>query len=223
MTSDLFEIVGEAKDVLTTTVTETRLARAYRTDYDLESRNIWISDIESESGDWLRSVLWAFEMEAPNKPITIWLNTPGGSVAAMFQMYDSIVGSPSHITIIGHGEIISAGVLIFIAGHTRLVTENCVFMSHEGAGFSNDGLKYSEAKDRRKYEDWTMQRWAELMARHTRYDVGHWKSITSRKAEFWLLGGQALVDYGIAHAIFDPASKLKAFPSLGKPLTDSAE
>ena len=206
----------ETKDLAVTTLVENRFARAYRTDYDLESRNIWLGDIEEESGDWLRSLMWAFEIDKPGAPITLWLNTPGGDVPAMYQIYDCIVGSPSHVTIIGHGEVISAGVLIFVAGHTRLVTENCVFMSHEGADFNNDGLKYSEAKDRRKYEDFTMDRWNDLMARHTRYSSAHWKSVTSRKAEFWLLGGQAIVDYGIAEGIYDPAGRLAAFPKLGE-------
>lgn len=210
---DITDLIGEPKDVHLTSIVETRYAKAYRTDYDLEARMIWLGEIEAESGDWFRHTLWMFETDKPGEPITVWLNTPGGNVPSMFQIYDAVVGSLSEITIIGHGEVISAGVLIFVAGHKRLVTDNCVFMSHEGADFEASGLNYSEMKERKKYWDWTMSRWNELMARHTPYDAAHWKSVTSKKAEFWLLGGQAIVDYGVAHSVYDPAGKLKQFPA----------
>lgn len=189
-------------------VAESRFDTMYRLSYDESTRTIWVDgEIDADFGDWFRKLLWNFE-RASLEPITVWLNTPGGNVQSMFQFYDAVVGSPCEITIIGHGEIISAGVLMFVAGDFRLVTENCVLMSHEGADFEASGLNYSEMKERKRYWDWTMSRWNELMARHTPQDAAYWKSTTSRKAEYWLLGGRAIVEAGIADAIYEPAGSL---------------
>jgi ATP-dependent protease ClpP protease subunit len=219
---ELLAMAGERTITFTPTEQESRYAKAYRTDVDYPSRQVWLGDIEAETGDWFRHILWAMEDSKPGTPITVWLNTPGGHVPSMFQIYDCIVGSPSEITVIGHGEVISAGVLIFVAGHKRLVTDNCVFMSHEGADFEASGLNYSEMKERKKYWDWTMSRWNELMERHTPYNAAHWKSVTSKKAEFWLLGGQAIVDYGIADGLYDPHGRLSKFAP-ATPVEEEAE
>jgi len=217
--SDLIDGGAEDRNVNLTSVADTRYARMARAGYDLESRTIWLDgEIEDTTGDWFRYVTWALETESPKTPITVWLNTPGGDVPSMYQIYDAIVGSPSDITMIGHGEIVSAGVLIFVAGHKRLVTDNCVFMSHEGADFGGGGgLRHSEAKDRRRYEDWQMSRWNELMARHTPYTAAHWKQITSKKAEFWLLGAEEIIAYGIAEGVYDPAGRLSKFEPTDAP------
>ncbi len=211
------------KNVTQTIVQETPLGRMARCEYDLDARTIWLADIETETGDWFRMVMWWMERQDPTKPIFVWINSPGGSVASMYQIHDCIVGSPCKVVTIGHGEIVSAAVLIFVAGHERLVTESCVFMSHEGADMGGGGgLRHSEAKDRRKYEDWLMSHWNVLMARRTPYDAAHWKAITTRKAEFWLLGGHAIIEYGIADAIHDPAGRLSQFAP-ATPVEEEAE
>ena len=35
-------------------------------------------------------------------------------------------------------------------------------------------------------------------------DAKFWKQVTERKAEYWLLGGQAMIDHGLADAIYEP-------------------
>ena len=67
-----------------------------------------------------------------HQPVTLFLNTPGGSCDAAFGMYDLIQSCKEHVTIIGYGEVASAGVLILQAGDTRLLTKNCRVLVHPG-------------------------------------------------------------------------------------------
>lgn len=134
-----------------------------------------------------------------NKDITVILNSPGGEESYMFSMYDMIQSAKRPVTVIGTGEICSAGVLILAGGHNRYVTENSVLMSHQGS-FEQSGTA-SELIDRTKWVKWSEKRWAELMARHTPKTVRQWQNITKRKSEFWVLGGDAIVKEGIADGV----------------------
>lgn len=212
--------IEESVSVVSSEITQTKISvteNAFdtlnRLGFDLDKRIVFVDgDIDDDFGDWFRKLIWVMEQKS-NEDITVWLNTPGGSVYSMYQFYDTILASPCKFTVIGHGQICSAGVLMLACAHKRLVTENCVLMSHEGADFNNADLRYSEAKERRKLEDWIMSQWNVLMARHTPYDAQHWKSITARKAEFWLLGGRAIVNYGLADALYEPAGVIaERFP-----------
>jgi ATP-dependent protease ClpP protease subunit len=189
-------------------VEETQVEKFLRLNFDAATRTIWIDgEIDTEFGTWFRKMVWTLE-QASHDPITVWLNTPGGDVPSMFAFYDAVVATPCEVTIIGCGEVISAGVLMLVCGDRRLVTENCVLMSHQGADFESGGLNYKEMLERKKYWDWTMTQWNYLMARHTPYDAQYWKAITSKKAEFWLLGGRAIKDHGLADDLYEPSGKL---------------
>jgi ATP-dependent Clp protease protease subunit len=133
------------------------------------------------------------------KSIRFFINTPGGDETYMLSLYDLIITSPVKIKTVGIGEVSSAGVLLLAAGHERYVSENCVLMSHQGS-YSLEG-KYEDAKARMEWINWVEKRWAELMARHSGKDTSYWKRITKKEAELWILGGQAIVDAGLADVV----------------------
>ena len=55
---------------------------------DVESRTLYIfGEIEESFGDWFNITLKYLERRS-HDPITIWLNTTGGSVEAMFVFHD---------------------------------------------------------------------------------------------------------------------------------------
>jgi len=56
---------------------------------------------------------------------------------------------------------------------------------------------------------WSEQHWARLMDRYTpeavdgkARDVSYWFQLGKKRAEWWVLGGEAIVAEGIADAIF---------------------
>lgn len=171
-----------------------------------KSREIYLTEeILDETGSWfVRCVRW---LETHGEfgrsftdPIRVVLNTPGGDVESMFAIHDAIRSTPCPVQVIGIGNVCSAGVLLLACGDQRLVTENLVLMSHESHG-SEEGLGFRASQDRMKFRKWQHNRWCELMARYTsdiEKDAGWWKRKTERQAEYWLLGGQAIVDAGLA-------------------------
>lgn len=87
---------------------------------------------------WLSRGLHALSLE--HQPITIFLYTPGGDCAAAFGIYDMIKAFPQHVTIIGYGEIASAGVLILQAGDRRLLMKNCNILVHPGVSSVGENM-----------------------------------------------------------------------------------
>lgn len=167
---------------------------------NVTQRKIYIDDIDEETGTWFLKVR-DYLADLGGSPIEVVLNTPGGDVNSMFVFHDAVQSSPVPIHTLGTGMVCSAGVLMLACGHVSRVTESCVWMSHEPSGFGGDGLRLSEARDRRRADDWTQEHWANLMSRHTPRDSAYWKSISKRKAEYWICGGEAIVQAGMADEV----------------------
>lgn len=151
--------------------------------------------IEDETGPWLWQLLEHFDGHA----VHIHMNTPGGDVGAMYSIHDAI-RRHGNVTVLAFGECCSAGVLILACAQKRFVTESLIWMSHETTGSPGE-LGYRASKDRRKVDDFQHMYWAELMARYTPQDEAWWRRKTEKQAEYWLLGGAAIVEAGVADAV----------------------
>lgn len=68
--------------------------------------------------------------EISNEPIEIFISTYGGDAYAGLAIYDAIRMSPSDIIIHATGKIMSAGVVVFLAGDYRIASLNTTFMMH---------------------------------------------------------------------------------------------
>lgn len=64
--------------------------------------------------------------------LNLVINSPGGDLNAAFAIIDVMRGSHIPVRTIGLGQIASAGLMIFIAGHKkmRVLTQNTSIMSH---------------------------------------------------------------------------------------------
>jgi ATP-dependent Clp protease protease subunit len=81
-------------------------------------------------------------------PISLLLNTPGGSWEDGIAVYDLINNLKSEVTIIGMGKIWSMGSIIFQAGTKRILMPNSTIMIHDG----HDGY----VGDAKSFENWAM-------------------------------------------------------------------
>jgi ATP-dependent Clp protease, protease subunit len=78
-----------------------------------------------------------------HQSITLMLNTCGGSWEDGMSLYDVIRSLKSKVNIIGLGKIYSMGSIIIQAGNKRLLTQNSLFLIHDGTeGFSGDSKSY---------------------------------------------------------------------------------
>lgn len=180
------------------------IAHVLRDDVDVEGRTIYIAgEMEEECGAWFQKVLRFLE-RAGSDPVTVWINSPGGDVTSEFAIHDAIRSSSCEVVTVGAGEVASAAGLVLACGHRRYVTESTVFMAHEPRGYGDAELGLRAAKDRRKWEDWQHDYWAELMGRYTTGDAAFWKRVTSKGGEYWLLGGAAIVEAKLADGLYPP-------------------
>lgn len=86
-----------------------------------------------------------------NDPIVIVINSPGGCIFSSFAIYDRIKESKCKTIIRGYGSIMSGASIIMQAADVRTMTENSVFMIHDGSiMFDNDmnkAKKWMQAYD----------------------------------------------------------------------------
>jgi len=164
---------------------------------DINNRIIYFDDFEEESGQWFLQVVKYFEGKS-DEPVNIMLNTPGGDVISMFAIHDIMRNSPLDMIVTGYGQVCSAGVLILASGNKRYVTESCSWMSHEPTSGGDPDLGLRAARSRRKWEDWSHVHWCYLMSCYTPYSAKWWEKHTEKNAEYWLLGGNQIVEAGLA-------------------------
>lgn len=67
------------------------------------------------------------------KPITLYLDTPGGEVSAGLKLIDTIQASKTPVHIVNMGSCFSMGFMIYVAGHRRVASRNAIFLMHDGS------------------------------------------------------------------------------------------
>lgn len=110
--------------------TEENLEHWISTGIDLVNRRIDLSgDVdETMRSQVLRAVL---QMENENiEPISIYLSSQGGEVYSSFAIYDFLRTCKSDIHMYASGCVMSAAVVIYLAGDKRMASENTSFMIH---------------------------------------------------------------------------------------------
>lgn len=174
------------------------------------TREIFIQEeIDDETGGWFTKVVRRLVARS-HDPITIWLNTPGGDMESMFVYHDVVTTCPAPICVVATGTVASAGCLMLACASReqdlRMVSESTYFMWHESRGGDSSDLTESEERARRVWKDWQGEHWRKLMGRHVSTTTSRfWRSITNKEPEHYLLGGKAIVEAGIADALFDSA------------------
>lgn len=88
-------------------------------------------EVDSESALTLISQLEHLAYIDPEKPITLYVNTEGGSLTDAFAIYDCIANLACPVLIIATGLCASAGLLILSAGDYKLATSNTTFFYHQ--------------------------------------------------------------------------------------------
>jgi len=159
-------------------------------------------DAVRDLGAMERVVRALLYLDKTTGPIELWINSPGGLVVEMFGLYDVIQTLDNEVDTVGFGWVCSAAGLILACGKRRYVTPNCFFMSHLSAGDVSGDLLTLEAQvqfDRRLHD-----RWAALMARHTKHARKWWTEIHEGKTRELWLDAKEMLRHGIADEIWPP-------------------
>lgn len=201
------------------------MARSIRDDLDkffdyqiyLPTRTIYIGSAENDMEDGEsgtdaamaeRAVksLHVLDSVAPlgDKPITIYMNNPGGSVKSGFAIYDAIKACKNHVTMKCLGECSSMATIILQAADSRILSQHITFMIHSGTtAFSEDHIK--NVKNAMKWDEmldeYTVNIYLEkIRQKHPEFT----RQQLNNKLQFdTFLTAQEAVDLGLADSILE--------------------
>ncbi len=99
----------------------------------LNRRLFFSAEVDQESATDAIRKLWYLEFSAPGKPITLIINSPGGSVDAGFAVWDQIKMISSPVTTVVTGLAASMGSILSLCGGKgkRLATPNARILIHQ--------------------------------------------------------------------------------------------
>jgi ATP-dependent Clp protease protease subunit len=132
-----------------------------------------------------------------NEEITIFINSPGGSVTAMFAILDvmDIVKSPIRTIVIGMAA--SAAAVIASTGDKRLITENSRFMLHEIWTITGGSL--SDIEDSVKQMTKEQEKLLKILSRSTGKGAEEIKKMIKKKDKYF--DSKEAVRFGLADEI----------------------
>lgn len=132
-------------------------------------------------------------------PITIKINSCGGSIYDAWAIVSRIKKSPCVIKTEAYGAVMSAATMIFAAGAERSVSKYCEFMFHQ----SSMGVEGSLAtlqnvlRSLSKEEDM----YCKFLAEHSKKSSNFWRKLLHSKKDVFLTAEQ-VIKLGIAKEIF---------------------
>jgi ATP-dependent Clp protease protease subunit len=132
------------------------------------------------------------------KPIYLFVHTYGGDIEQALFFCDLIISSRIPIVTISMGVTMSAGFLIFLAGHKRLAFRHSQFMCHTGSatlGGTAEQVESAQANYKKQLK--TMQ--AYILDR-TAIDE---KLFNKNKTKDWYISGDDLLNYKIVDGFID--------------------
>jgi ATP-dependent Clp protease protease subunit len=173
----------------------------------LESRTIIISQaIDSLLARSIYSRLILLEKENPTKPITVIINSQGGSADSGFGIYDMLRFVKPPIITLTAGLCASAAIIIFLAGEKgkRFALPNSRFLIHQpstsAVGPAAD-LEITANQILKIRDQFNM-----IIANETGHDIQKVTADTNR--DFWLSAPEA-VEYKLVSKIIQSRSEIE--------------
>ena len=174
----------------------------------LKERVIFLVGVVNEmTANLVVAQLLFLESENPEKDISIYINSPGGSVSAGLAIYDTMQFVKPDVSTLCIGQAASMGALLLAAGAKgkRFALPNSRVMIHQPMG----GLQ-GQATDieiHAKEILYLRQRLNEILARHTGQDIKTIERDTERDNFF---GADDAVKYGLVDKVLTSRNEVAA-------------
>lgn len=175
----------------------------------LENRAIFVSEaINSRVAKSVISNLLMLEAISPGKPITMYINSPGGEVNSGYAIFDTMRFISSEIRVVGTGLIASIATVIFVGADKkhRFSLPNSKFLIHQPL---IGGQVYGQASDLEitaKEILKTRAKINDLLAKECGQKLEKIEHDTSR--DYWMTAEEA-VEYGLCTKIITSNTELK--------------
>jgi ATP-dependent Clp protease protease subunit len=172
--------------------------------YDIYSRLLkervifMVGPVNELSANLIVAQLLFLESENPEKDISIYINSPGGSVSAGLAIYDTMQFIKPDVSTLCVGQAASMGALLLAAGakNKRFALPNSRVMIHQPmGGFQGQA---SDIEIHAKEILYLRQRLNEILARHTGQEIKTIERDTERDNFF---GADEAVKYGLVDRV----------------------
>lgn len=184
--------------------------------YDVSSRlvkerTIFIDcPIDAELSSSIVSLLFLLdreiEEEGKDDSITLWIQSPGGSITSLFAIYDMMQYISTPIETICIGDASSAAAVILAAGSygKRCALPNSRIMIHQ-VQIHGQGGSFPEVELSNKETKILNDKMIEILARHTGQTIAKIRKDTKMDLS---LSAEEAVKYGLIDKILSPAKKV---------------
>lgn len=170
----------------------------------LRERIIWLEgEVRDENSNRIAKQLQVLAAEDPDKDITLYINSPGGSITAGMVIYDTMQLIPNNVVTIAMGLAASMGQFLLCAGTEgkRYATPNTRIMMHQPLG--GIGGTASDIKIQAEQMLFIKKRMAELIAMHAGKSVEEIEKDSDR--DRWFTAPQAQ-EYGLIDHVYSSAA-----------------
>ena len=170
----------------------------------LRERIIWLEgQVADENSNRIAKQLQVLAAEDPERDITLYINSPGGSISAGMVVYDTMQLIPNDITTVALGLAASMGQFLLCAGAAgkRYATPNTRVMMHQPSG--GLGGTASDIKIQAEQMLFIKKRMAVLIAEHTGQTLEQIEKDSDRDRWF---DAESAREYGIIDHVYSTAA-----------------
>ena len=166
----------------------------------LRERIIWLEgEVRDENSDRIAKQLQVLAAEDPERDISLYINSPGGSITAGMVIYDTMQLIPNDVATIAMGLAASMGQFLLCAGAPgkRYATPNTRIMMHQPLG--GIGGTASDIKIQAEQMLFIKKRMASLIAEHSGQSIEQIEKDSDR--DRWFTAEEAR-EYGLIDHVY---------------------
>lgn len=183
-------------------------ARIPIADIMFQRREIWLTgEITSEVADAVIAQILHLDAEDPDAEITLYIDSPGGSVTAGLSIYDVMQAVSADIHTVCVGTAASMAAVLFAAGDRREILRHGEVMIHDplvSGGISGSALAVQDKSDRLMAK---RKELSGILAQHTGKNIKQIYKVTAKDTYF---GAEEAVAFGLADAVIEKMERRRA-------------
>ena len=173
----------------------------------LKDRIVFLGgEITDDTANLVVAQLLFLEMEDPDADISLYINSPGGSVTAGMAIYDTMQYIKPQVRTVCVGMAASMGAFLLMAGEKgkRLALPNAEVMIHQPLGGAQ-----GQATDVAIRAEWLMKTKKKMTAMMAEMTGQPLKKIQADVERDYFMSAEEALDYHIIDEIYQPRDKQK--------------
>ena len=171
----------------------------------LKDRIVFLGgEINDDTANLVVAQLLFLEMEDPDSDISLYINSPGGSVTAGMAIYDTMQYIKPQVRTVCVGMAASMGAFLLMAGEKgkRLALPNAEVMIHQPLGGAQ-----GQATDVAIRAEWLMKTKKKMISMMAEMTGQSLKKIQTDVERDYFMSAEEALDYHIIDEIYQPRDK----------------